>query len=361
MSVEDQSNVLNDDSVKVKLVNWVKTTRVQTAMVTALALWIGYVTVSPLSIESGVILGAMGLLVHIWGFTLNEVEDYKYDSKHGDADGHPIAKGKVHAGIARHMAWVSGFLAVAVSALFDSQPIATVVLIASFLPGYMYNKKSKTHWWSNIYLSIWASLMVLAGALHAGVPTQYTIAISVALGIQIFVQVVQGDLKDINGEENTFAEQMGVHTKHITSPLSSPPSSGEEQLPWNTGSCDVVEYTFAFATWVYLVKIIEALLLVYVATATVPFSVSMSLEYYFAFMLVGIGFFYTVSLFLVYQFDREDIKKRSSLHELTSIVFLGMSVMGLHLEGGILILAAPIVWYLSVNYIINTGALNPDV
>lgn len=361
MSQEQSTNTLNDFSTKVKVINWVKTTRVQTAMVTALALWIGYVTVSPLTIQATILLGCIGLLTHIWGFTLNEVQDYEYDLRHGEAGGHPIAQGKVHAGTARYFAWMAGFGAIAISALSPYDIMATVVLAVSFIPGYMYDQWSKKHWWSNAYLSLWASLVVLSGALHAGQPNYFTALVIPAVGIQIFIQVVEGDLKDLMGPENTFAGKMGVSVEGVVGSLYDPESSDLDDKEVDPNHCKVVSYSTPFTAGMYLVKAVEVSLLSIVLLETVSFSADIITPFLAVFMASIIAFFYTLSIFMVYEHDRDRIKKMSSAHELTSIVVLGLAVSGLHLTGAVVIILAPILWYVVVNNTVHSSALNPDI
>lgn len=361
MSANHSTETMNEYSTRTKILNWVKTSRVQTAMVTTLALWIGYITVSNLTIRSAVILGVIGLLVHLWGFTLNEVEDYQYDAEHGDLDGHPIAQGKVHAGTARYFAWMAGIAAVGVSALSPYPIAATVILVASFAPGYAYNKWSKTHWWSNMYLAMWASLMVLAGALYAGAPNILTSAAAIAVGIQIFIQVVEGDLKDIRADERSLTEQFGVVLRPIKSNVYNSVPETLPGEPSECNKCNVVKYPSAFTAFVYTVKIIEVALLLFIVSETMRVDAPVSPIYIALLMLVGIAFFYSLSLLMVLRFDRDRIKRMSSVHELVSVVALGLAVFGLQMNGALLIIIAPIFWYLCVNYTIHSGALNPDV
>lgn len=321
---------------RVKLVNWIKTTRIQTAMVTALSLWVGYITVRPLDITSAIFLTLIGLLVHSWGFTLNEVEDYEYDSRVGEVEGHPIAQGKVNAEAARYFAWGAAILAIVVSTLTPYRVEATVVLAISFIPGYLYDKYSKEHWWSNIYLSAWVLLMVLTGGLYAGSINSFTGLIAAAVAIQILVQVVQGDLKDIKGPENTLVEKLGVKVEE-----------------------DVIVYTKKFTWLVYGLKLLEASILVFIALVIVDESIIFPML--ILMIVIGVIFMTTVSMFLVNSYDRDKIKQKSSIHEIVSIVFLAVAVSPLSVVSSILIGVAPIIWYIGVNKIIHSGTLNPDI
>lgn len=365
MSTEEANVILNETDYRETIINWIKTTRVQTAMVTALSLWIGYIAVEPLNIQAAIILGVIGLLVHIWGFTLNEVEDYKYDARHGNGEGHPIAQGKVHAGIARYFAWISALTAVGISALYtmSSNIEATLVLLATFIPGYMYDKWSKTHWWSNFYLSAWAALMVLAGSLYAGVPTIYTAGIMIAIAIQIFVQVIQGDLKDLEGPEASLSKRLGVRVDTFETSIYDATNATKKSEKQG-----IIRYPLIFTALVIISKIVEASVLSFIAIYSVE-NTSYSVftqpilvgVYYISLAVTGILFMTTISMCMLYHFDRDELKQKASVHELLSIVFLGLVALSLDLYGALLVGLAPILWYLAVNHVIHSDALNPDI
>lgn len=324
-----------------KLKAWIKTTRVQTAMVTAMALWIGYVSVAPLSstFKDFLFLAVLGLIIHIAAFTFNEVEDYKFDLQFGETKGHPIAKGEVDHSKARTISWILAVAAVIFCMLITRSIIATSVLVASFIPGYMYDKLSKMHWWSNLYLSVWAILMVFTGALVAGVPTLYTLILSAALGIQIFVQVIQGDLKDFNTPEASLSKRLGVKLTH------------ENDL----------DYTKVFTSIVYGLKIIELGLIVTLAVITFSYNGLIDIVWSFSIILLSLAFIYTSSSFIVNVFDRSRIKKASSIHELVSILLLAVSTFQLDSVGAILIAIIPVMWYLLINSMLHSSSLNPDI
>jgi len=352
--------------MKGKIIPWIKTTRIQTGLVTALAFWVGYISVDPINIEAALFMTVIGLLVHIWGFTLNEVEDYKYDSKVEDASGHPIAQGKISPVRARYLAWVAGILSVIVSLIFRMEVLATVALIATFVPGYAYNKFSKVHWWSNIYLSAWVGVVVLTGALYAGSLTWVTALIAIAVVIQIFIQVVQGDLKDLEGPEKTLTERLGVKVVAVEAAVFTE-NGDEKQTPYKT-STDVTMYSTKFTALFYSLKSIEATILLYIGGVAADITSSeyvtgmdLASGYYLSLLVISIVFFVTASMVLVYVYDRGEIKRNASLHELTSIAFLGIALFPLDSHGGMLVAIAPLLWYIGVNSVIHSGMLNPDI
>jgi hypothetical protein len=256
---------------------------------------------------------------------------------------------------------MSALGAVAVSALSPYRIDATLVLLASFLPGYLYDKFSKKHWWSNAFLSAWATLMVLTGGLYAGTLNIFTMLIAVAVGIQIFVQVIEGDLKDIEAPEQTLAERLGVKVVEIEGTAYSMESVDGRAKSACSNVCEIVEYTRRFNFTVYGLKLLEALILIAFVELTYNAEGMYGAIYYTLALVALIVFMTTVSLFLTYTFDRDEIKQKSSVHELASIVFLGLAVVGLDLNSAVLIILAPIIWYLVVNHLLHSSALNPDI
>lgn len=353
---------------KRKLVYWVKTARVQTAMVTSLALWVGYIATSDVSVVGIVSLAIIGILVHVWGFTLNEIKDSDYDSQADDVGGHPIAQGFVDVEDATKVAWLSAFTSVIVLWMWSRSPGAVSLLLLSFVPGYMYNEWSKVHWWSNGYLSMWAALLVFTGSAVSGTINVYSVCLAFILSIQIFVQVIQGDLKDLKEPESSFAAKLGVITTEVKGSVYEYVDGEVGDEIQSKGYCEVVRYPFKFSLTVYSLKIVEAGLLAYVSLAAInelPYSTittrGFNTLYITIFILITMLFIATASLFLVYIYDRDEIKKKSALHEVSSIILIGMSILPLSMLGGVIVATVPAIWFIGVNTVIHSSSMNPDI
>lgn len=360
MSNQQSRITLNKFKLRHRLGKWIKTMRVQTALVTSLAIWGGYITVAPLTFEAAVILGFIGIQYHIFGFTMNEVEDYEYDASIGNGSEHPIAKGEVHAGLAKYVSWIAFMLSIVVSVLSGYSVAGSMVLILSVVPAVMYNKYSKAHWWSNVYLSIWAMMMVISGALHAGTPNVISYALAIAIGIQIFVQVIEGDMKDIAGSENSICDALDVKLKSTHEYVKSKDKLSFDAIE-SAKSVDIVSYTKRFTGLVYGLKAIELVILLYITSSFASMSMAMIRPYVLLYFIISIVFITSISMVTVYVYDRSRIKRMSSLHELSAIMLIGATVYPIQQSGGLLIAIAPILWYIGVNKIIHSGPLNPDI
>lgn len=365
MSNVEKSNQAGSSSIVNKLPDVIKTTRIQTALVTTITLWLGYLTVEPITVSSAIILLVIGVLFHVFGFTMNEIEDYIYDSKIGNGSSHPIANGDITLEYAKLISALSIIMSIGVSlsiTLYSNlySIVGTIVLMAAVLPGVLYNKFSKTQWWSNIYLSIWSGVMVISGAMHAGSVNNLTIVIAVIVSIQIFVQVIQGDLKDLHGDEESFCRRMGVDMKPPNQYIESV-SDINTGLQLNESKHSILTYPITFAVSVYGLKIVELFLILYVIMSVITMNGALMMAYTGIMFVLLVVFSTTLSMFMVYVYDRDRIKKYSSMHELTSVIILGMMAFAIQPLAGVLVGIAPIVWYVGVNKALYSDALNPDV
>ena len=340
---------------------WVKTMRLQTALVTSVTLWAGYISVSSMRVTDAVVLGFAGVAFHVFGFTLNEVKDSAYDANIDNGSYHPVAEGDVDRNAAKYIAWGAYTLSLLVPLAFGYSILATIVMALAVIPAYAYNLFSKEHWWSNSYMSVWAAMMVLAGALYAGSPNAITVAIAGALSVQSFAQAIQGGLKDIVGDESSLCKKMGVKITKARSYLKDELGvelSGDKA---EINNVDVVSYTKKFTALIYVLKTSQIAFLATVAYVYVDMALWEMRAFTLAFFVLVVIFFTTLSMTTVYVYDRDRIKKASSVHELTTLVLLGLTLYTLDPHGGLLVGLAPMVWYLAVNKTVHSGALNPDI
>jgi len=327
--------------------SWIKVFRLQTALVTALALWVGYVSTGQSQLGDIVVLAIVGLLTHMWGFGLNEVYDYEYDVQNQRSSGHPIATGEVQRKRVKYASRASIVFAIFIIWMGSKGALAPLMLVLSVIPGFAYNKYSKVHWWSNIYLSIWAFILVIAGALYVGEPNIITYLIAGALFIQIFVQVIEGDIKDIQGPESTFAGRFGTHLF----------SSFDAELNDYTR----IKYSNTLVSIVFSLKFIESALIGIVGFLSVTYGGFKMMAYVGLICIALLLFIYTLAKIFKKEYDRERVKINSAKHELTSIAVIGISMSMINIVAGLIILVAPILWFIGMNGLIHSKGLSPDI
>lgn len=334
------------------LKSWVKTTRIQTAMVTTLALWAGYITITGFNIYSFIALTVIGLCSHISGFTQNEVFDYEYDKKYGEAKGHPIANGIISRSSAMYLVYITTVLSIIFMYLISHSIYATLAISISHIFGYMYNKNCKKQWWSNIYLSCWVFCVVIAGALYAGVPNIDTILLAIAISIQIFTQVMEGDIKDITGPENTMVGKLG--TKVLRNKYQLTDDNGETI----DSKVDIIKYSRKTSLLFMVLKLIELIVLI---LAIFDARIAPNFIYVGILYISSMFFIYTAHQVLYPIMNRDIIKKKSAIHELTSIFVIGIAIWSFSKIGAIVAIVIPILWYILVNYTLHSSSLAADI
>ena len=361
MSNADRRNILTTTFVLHRLSTWIKTMRLQTALVTSITLIAGYITVSPLTLRSTAVLTITGLFFHIFAFTLNEVEDLEYDSEIDNGSYHPIAEGEVDSELARFIAWSAYLVSVAVPIIAGYKKEVAGLIIVAGIPTYFYNRYSKMHWWSNGYVSVWASLMVFAGAMSAGTPNILTVGVALILSMQAFVQSVQGGLKDITGHENSFCKLMGVRLMSAKEYMNENMELNLSESIMDVEDVDVLVYTKKFLASVYTMKITQVVVLILISYQYLDLSIWYMRAFLLVYFIGVVVFFTSLSILTVYIYDRERIKRAASIHEITSIVLLGLTLATLDPHGGVFVAIAPILWYLIVNVSVHSSTLAPDV
>lgn len=323
-----------------KLKTWAQTARVQTAAVTVFALWAGYISAGGSSIKYFGVLGLVGLCTHIWGFTMNEVYDAQYDAIFGDAEGHPIAQGLIDVEDAKSVALISGILPVIFLTGFTLAIVPVLLYCLSLLFGESYNRLSKDSPYAGLFLSVWALLLVLIGASTGATPTLATALLGLVFFIQILVQVMEGDLKDISGPENTLIERIGAKYDAET---------------------DKVKFENSFVVILYGMKSVELFAILWVVQMDTVSGWEYDIVLWSTMLLVTVSFLKTLGSAFFSGGDRDDIKKRASYHELTSIAAIGVALLSINVLAGLVAIAFPIVWYVSANKILYNDALNPDI
>lgn len=344
-----------------RLSTWVKTMRLQTALVTSITLIAGYITVSPLTLKSTAVLTITGILFHIFAFTMNEVEDSDYDSRIDNESHHPIAEGEVDSELARLISWSAYLASIAIPIVAGYKMEVAGMIIAAGIPTYFYNRYSKVHWWSNSYVSVWASLMVFAGAMSAGTPNMITLGVAAILSLQAFVQSIQGGLKDITGDEESFCKTMGVRLMSAKKYMNDNMVLDTSGSMRNVKDVDVLAYTKKFLVSMYTMKIAQVVILMLILYQYLDLSIWYMRVFLLVYFVGVVIFFTSLNVLTVYIYDRERIKRAASVHEITSIVLLGLTLTTLDPHGGMVVAIAPILWYLSVNGLVHSSTLAPDV
>jgi len=322
------------------IVNWVRVSRVQTAGVTVMAVLLGAITVrSPTVFEASMLI-ATGLFVHVWGFSQNEVMDSEFDRPHNNLEVHPIARGE----ISKKKATIFSYASIAIAGVFFGQiagVVATITLGISTLFGFLYNKTSKDKYYSGVFLSLWSGLLTLSGALALGSLNIWTIVFAIAISLHAITHIIEGDIKDITGPEQTLIGEFGAYMKLVEPKVSYPKD---------------------LKAIIYGLDLFYGLLLfvpLYFRTNGIPQYASALLFLIGAnIILVMLALMRNV---LHANFERDSLKQLFSAHEILSVALISLSALlfDIWVAAGIVIFVP--VWYIGVNKLIYSEALNPSI
>lgn len=332
-------------SIVLRVQLWLQTLRFQAAASGAAVTLIGYVSVSEVDLTSAVLVGLVGALANVWVSGHNEISDAEYDAEHSDAGGHPIASGE----ISKHKAIiVTGMVAASsfgIYSVLEPGSIGYIMLVSSYLFGYAYNDRSKVDWWSNLNFGLWGSTLVIAGAAPFGEYTTTTLLLATAMGIYSFVGVIQGDLKDLDGPENTFTEHLGVRlTMADTGILSTR-----------------IVYSRTFLATLASLKVTELSMLIvaYLLLSTDPLSL-VNLNS-IAMVVAAVLFLSTVYGYVLSEYDRAKIKRRYGLHVLVGFILYGLVITPASQTLGLFVALVPGLWFVLFNKILHSNVLDPDI
>lgn len=161
-------------------------------------------------------LGMVGVLVHIFGFAMNEHRDIEIDRRASELQIKPLVKGTISQKTAFGIYQTAWVLALFINFLFFRQLLSVGLLAASILFGVLYNLYSKKLAYAEILLAAWTFLFVLSGnaAVNGQVDRLGVIVATVSFFQILFNTGISGAFKDCDhdpvGKGETTPLRMGV-------------------------------------------------------------------------------------------------------------------------------------------------------
>ncbi|MGA1792555.1 MAG: UbiA family prenyltransferase [Thermoplasmatota archaeon] len=195
--------------------------RLHTALVTAAVPGIAsYIAGGSPVLVVSVVIGSV--LHHAWGFSLNEIIDYRVDRTNPDLAHKPLVSGR----LSKNTAWLLSFGALAFSIAFftvgalmggGSPLVALILLLAATLVGWVYDLYGKKFPLSDVFVALWMFFLVLAGAGSVSGWGPYPLAVWAAASLGalhiLFNNSVEGGLKDVENDRKAGARTLAVVTR----------------------------------------------------------------------------------------------------------------------------------------------------
>ncbi|MBN1540474.1 MAG: UbiA family prenyltransferase [Candidatus Thermoplasmatota archaeon] len=326
--------------------------RLHTAMATASVAGIAaHIAGGGPALVVGAVAGS--IFHHAWAFSLNEVADLEVDSRNPELSHKPLVSGRISRSggvMASFIALALSFVLFSAGALLDGGDVFAVLILLSLstLSGTIYDLWGKKFPLSDIFVSIWMGLLVLASAAGSGgwdPGSLGVIAVAVLSSVHIlFNNSVEGGLKDVENDAGSGSRTLAVVTgcridrgKLVVSPVF---------FSWAV----LLRASFVIGSAVFSLFIAEEA--GWGAWVVVVVSI------------LGAGLFTHALTFLRSgrEVERKGMLRTFSLHELSSF---GISLIVIIPAVGILpalaAFIAPVLWLLFFNRVIFGTGLAPKV
>ncbi len=298
-----------------------------------------------------VVLVTMGAFFHhAWGFSLNEVMDLRIDRKVRELSEKPLVSGRIgrkEALVFSSICLVVSFLSFIGAAVLSGTHLALPMgfLLFSTISGSVYDILGKRFPLSDVFVSLWMLLLVLAaGAVgdDLGLPV---LAVALLSSVHIlFNNSVEGGLKDVENDRRCNVPTLAVVTR----------------CTYRNGKLTVSVPFFLWAVFLRGAFVTMASVFAYLLSDSAGwgdwFTILVSIAG-IALFVNALGTLRTGSMF-----DREQLIKTFAVHEIASFA-LSLLVV-LPMAGPIVAVVAlvlPVLWFLFVNRVIYGSGMSPRV
>lgn len=299
------------------------------------------------------LLFVMGVLLHIYGFVLNEWADVEVDRASPDLQHKPLVSGEISTKEALWTAVIAGALTFVVLALVTLDVVTHMTLLASILVAGAYDlfgKKAPL----DLLLAGSITLLFLVGAMSLGhFDPSYEVHMTIFLcigGLQflqnLYQNAIEGGIKDADHDAaagaRTYAALLGVRVTE----------EGELETGWS------------FTNSAFVMKGVQIALLLYTALEVTTLNVMECSNILWGLLILAIFvMIVTTSLMLPpVRFERSRLKRIFSIHELATFMAIMVVIVPLIGEWTALILfGLPLVWFGAVNRLLFGGTLEPGV
>lgn len=332
-------NTLNSDH---KLASWARLVRLHTMLPTALIPLIFYMAVEPIDVTSAAIIVYFASVSHLFTCTTNDLLDLADDHKAGDKQHRPLVSAEItvpEAVVASSLLLFFTLLSPLIAMFLYLDAILMLILLAITVIGvfasFGYNKYSGKVWYADLlYVT---SILVLGafGTALAGEITTQSILLFIAFAIHGLFQVQEGHMKDLVEDENNILQKVGVDVY----------MNGKVRYPYNSKQIAVVLKTIELAS----------IIAIFASSGNTNLGIISLVA------LSSGAFIVSLDKWLVDKFDREEIIKYITVHELSSIILILCAVAPYDVNGTVFFIITTPTWLIIVNYFIHDNLLSPDI
>ena len=257
---------------------------------------------------------SIGILVHIFGFTMNEYRDIDVDRLSPDLKEKPLVKGSISKRTAYWIFQISWILALIVNAAVFRESLSFIFLVVSIIFGAVYNRYSKKVSYMEFSLAAWVFFFVLSGnAAITGNVSELGIGVAAIAFFQILFNTgISGAFKDIDhdptGKGATTPLRMGVRVVN-----------GRILVSWT------------FIIYSFLVKSMQiGATLLPLALGLVPAPGSLwKIKIITITVLAGVALYLTKYFLMIKRFERKKVLKPLAAIEVFSYMMAPIMLLGI--------------------------------
>ena len=159
----------------------------------------------------------IAFLSNLWGFIHNDYCDVDIDKRSPELNSRPLVRGTVSLSMARRMIACCILLTIVITLLLNKGTISLLVLVASMVLGWWYNRLSKKLPGADLLFAASTALLCLLGALWiSGNPASSTLNWNLA-GVVVATQFIDhivfnagATLKDVKNDRASMAVTMAT-------------------------------------------------------------------------------------------------------------------------------------------------------
>ena len=334
-------------SVKIKMLEYFRLLRLQTAAATATAPLLGALVIGQRDLLSLAILFFIGMLYHIYGFVLNEYIDIEVDKKSAHLQKKPLVSGIIKKETALFITVGAIVIACILIIVFFPALFPISLFLLALVLGGVYDLFGKKIPGCDFILGGGFFFLCLFGV--STVSTNFTLPSYIVCSVYffhiVFNNAVEGGLKDVEHDYLAGAKTLAIAMR----------------VKVKKGRIGASNLFIAFAYGLEIIFLGFIIYLVLQPEIKLSYTNTPTLPIILVFLFLI--FFITSYRFLhMRTMERGKLKRFFSVHEMISFFILLMALyplLGLWIT--VILLLLPSVWYLIFNIILYGKLLQPQV
>jgi 4-hydroxybenzoate polyprenyltransferase len=201
---------------RLKLKEYLRLGRLFNAEILGIILIISYILTTKIhesNVDVTIIIGLfiVGIFAHVWGAYNNDRFDLLIDKNAFYCIHKPLVSGTISINTAKKIEYIILFVFILLTIIISPKISTSIYLIIAIILAYTYNRFNKSSMITNIIGQMYASFVVLVG-MSVVVDFDYIVFLSaIVIGFNgVYLNVVEADLKDIEGDVVNVPKALGV-------------------------------------------------------------------------------------------------------------------------------------------------------